>query len=332
VPAAAFFMTAVAALAGERPRAGIAGLAAAVALLIRPALAPALLALVVLPSLRQQRFAIGPAVRFLIPFGCGVGVQMASQWYLYGHPLANGYADVGVLFSLDRLGVNARSHGYWAWRALGPVFLGATAIGLALSSRFTRLTMLLVATSVAAPYLVYRTFDHWETLRFLLPALVLLTIPAAAGILAASRRITAPSGGLLLAAVLTMVTIYFWVSWLRDATVFVMAEQETRYRLAGELVTQITPPGSVVLAQLHSGSIRYYAGRQSVNWERVPAGALPRTIDALRAAGHPVYLLFDGDEERGMFERRHGLTDRWLPGGQRRNIQLLEAPASRAPP
>jgi hypothetical protein len=330
VPAAAFFVGAVASLARERPQAVLGGSAAALALLIRPALGPAVLALTVLPSLRQRRLELHSTIRFLIPLLCGVALQMASQWYLYGHPLANGYGDVGALFSLDRLADNVRSHGYWAWRALGPLFLGSAAIGLAVSSRFTRLTLLIVASTVAAPYLVYRTFDHWETLRFLLPALTLLTIPAAAGVLSLGRRLAGANSGVLVASGLTLAMAYSWTMWLRDATVFVMAEQETRYRLAGELVTQTTARDAVVLAQLHSGSIRYYSNRQSLDWDRIPAGALPATLDALRAAGHPVYVLFDGDEERALFERRHGPTDRWLPGGQRRNVQVLEAPRDAA--
>jgi len=83
-----------------------------------------------------------------------------------------------------------------------------------------------------------------------------------------------------------------------------------------------------VLALQHSGSLRYYAGRQTLNWDQIPSGMLSATADALRIRGYSVFVLIDSDAERAMFESRHGaaLND-WLPVGQRRSMQLLEAPS-----
>jgi hypothetical protein len=39
--------------------------------------------------------------------------------------------------------------------------------------------------------------------------------------------------------------------------------------------------------------------------------------------------MFDGQEERQLFEARHGTVierQKWLPAGQRRNIRVFEAP------
>jgi hypothetical protein len=329
VPAAAFFAIALALLVRDPSRPWLAGAAGAVCLLIRPALAPAVVLLIAVPYLVHRRFHAPTAVAYAVPVACGITVQLLLQWHLYGHPLANGYADMGTLFSIDRAATNIRSHSYWAWRALGPIFAGATAIGFFAVSRSTRMIVAMVLIGVAAPHVVYRTFDHWETLRFLLPALVVLTIPAAAGVLTVCRQAAGSRAGLLLSSAVVLMIAAGWASWLREQAVFVMPEHETRYRLAGELVTHTTPPDAVILAALHSGSIRYYANRPSVNWERIPEGALPATIAALRGAAHPVYLLLDSDEERAMFEAKHGSLAAWLPGGQRRNVQLLEAP--RAP-
>ena len=325
VPAAAFFVAAVAALIRQPARPILAGCAAAMCLLIRPALIPALAALCVIPMISQRRIVVGSIMRYAATLAVGIGLLFAVQWYLYGHPLANGYADMGSLFSLERVGVNARSHGYWAWRSLGPLFLGAAAIGLVLLPRSLSAAVVLITAGVTAPYLPYRTFDHWETLRFLLPAIVLLSLPASAGLLGLARYVAGATGGALAASILVLVIAHTWTTWLRVNNVFVMPEQELRYRLAGELVSQIAPANAVILAQLHSGSIRYYAHRESVNWERVPPGALPATLSALERAGHVTYLLIDNDEERSAFERRHGPTAAWLPAGQRRNVQLFEA-------
>jgi hypothetical protein len=325
VPAAAFFVAAVGALFRQPNRPLLAGCAGIACLLIRPALTPALAALCAIPMIVQGRLDVRTAVRYAATLACGVAVLFAVQWYLYGHPLANGYADMGSLFSLERIGVNARSHGYWAWRSLGPLFLGAAAIGVILVPRPLGAAVVLVMATVTAPYLAYRTFDHWETLRFLLPAVALLSLPAAAGLIALARSVAGAAGGALAASLLVLVIAHTWTTWLRVNTVFTMPDQESRYRLAGELVSQTAPANAVILAQLHSGSIRYYAHRESVNWERIPSGALPATLAALEQAGHPAYLLIDSDEERSAFERRHGPTAAWLPAGQRRNVQLFEA-------
>jgi hypothetical protein len=332
VPAAAFFAIALTLLVRDRPRPWLAGGAAAVCLLIRPAAAPALAMLVAVPYFVRGRFHLSAAVAYAVPLTCGVAVQLLLQWYLYGHPLANGYAEMGTLFSIDRAAINIRSHSYWAWRALGPIFAGATAVGFFVISRSARTIVAMVLLGVASPYVLYRTFDHWETLRFLMPALVFLTVPAAAGVIAVCRQAAGARAGLLLSSAVVLMMAAGWASWLREQAVFVMPEHETRYRLAGELVTNTAPPDAVILAALHSGSIRYYANRLSVNWERIPDGALPATIAALRGAGHPVYLLLDSDEERALFEAMHGSLAAWLPGGQRRNVQLLEAPALPGPP
>ncbi len=304
----------------------LAGLAAALCLFIRPVLAPALASLAIMPSIQSRRLDIRSAVLFAIPLTLAVALQLSLHWYLYGHPFAVAYAPMQTLFSIERVGVNARSHGYWAWMTLGPLFLGVAAVGVAVTSTSTRVAAALVTSIVALPYLAFLTFDHWESLRFLLPALVVLTIPAAAGLVAVSRWTIGPRWGALVVVALVVVLASSWMSWLRVNQVFTMPEHEVRHRLAGELVRQSTPDNAVILAQQHHGSIRYYARRWSIGWDRIPVGALPATVASLRASGYPVYLLIDSALERTLFEARHGSLSDWPPSGQRRSVQLLEAP------
>jgi hypothetical protein len=47
----------------------------------------------------------------------------------------------------------------------------------------------------------------------------------------------------------------------------------------------------VILALQHSGSLRYYARRQTLNWDRIPGGWLAETTRTIQAAGYPVYLI-----------------------------------------
>ena len=192
--------------------------------------------------------------------------------------------------------------------------------------------LLLAAASVAAviPYAIYRPYDHWETLRFILPLLVVSTLVAIVGLFKGARRSAGPLAGPWLAIACTLVFVALWVRWLDRHQVLTLERAEERFGQAGELVVRATPGHAVILASLHSGSLRYYAKRQTLDWAKIPQGQFERTVIALEAAGMPVFLMLDGEEEETAFERRHGrvIDDRaWLPAGQRRDIRLYEAPA-----
>jgi hypothetical protein len=333
VPAAAALLVALAFISRGWPF--TSGIAGGIALLIRPALAPAVITLAVLLLARANARRWNHGLRYLIPVTAAILLQGWTQWYLYGHPLASGYGSIADLFTVRTVATNARIYGYWSFFALGPVWLGAVVIGLAASGRIPRLAVATTVLAIGGPYLLYRPYDHWETLRFLLPAIAVATIVGAAGLMAVTRRVMGASAGAVAAAIVTLAMGVGWMSWLAANGVFLMPEDEMRHRLAGELVTQATTPQSVVLALQHSGSLRYYSRRQTLNWDRIPAGALDSTVQALQQHGFDVYVMIDSDAERVMFESRHGriLQDGgWLPNGQRRNVQLFQAPRLRKVP
>jgi hypothetical protein len=96
-------------------------------------------------------------------------------------------------------------------------------------------------------------------------------------------------------------------------------------------VALATPANAVVLALQHSGSLRYYSGRQTLDWDRIPAGELAASVRALESYGYDVYLMLDSQAERAMFEAKHGDVvnqEGWLPSGQRRSVQLYQSPSS----
>jgi hypothetical protein len=333
VPAAAGLMGAVAALSRVPSRPVLAGCAAALTLMIRPALAPAAFALAFLPPAAFGRRGLSPALWYGGPVIAGALVQGWTQWYLYGDALASGYGSVAALFTLETSRLNLRSYLYWGFLTLGPVWLAGLVAGVASAPRLPRAAVTLLILGVSAPYLFYRPYDHWETLRFLLPALVALTILAAFGLLWVSRRVAGEASGALIASILSLFIAYTWVSWLGTNRVFDMPEHEARHRVVGELVARVTPEHAVILALQHSGSVRYYAQRETLNWNHIPAGQFTPTVQAIQARGLPVYLLIDSDEERVIFEAQHGLALQnagWLPGGQYRNVQLFEAARQQA--
>jgi hypothetical protein len=163
----------------------------------------------------------------------------------------------------------------------------------------------------------------------------LATVVAAAGLAAVARRAFSEPVALVAVALLTAMLAWGSWTWIARNQVLTMPRHEARHRLAGELVAQATSSDGVVMALQHSGSLRYYTDRQTVNWDRIPPGALDASVRALQANGHHVYVLIDSDAERAMFETRHGpaLTGGgWLPGGQRRSMQLFEATPREAQP
>lgn len=328
VPAAAALATSVAALSRPLRWPVLAGLAGAGAIVIRPALGPLVMLLALVPMIVDGRTVLAETRRYLIPVIAGVVFQAWSQWYLYGHPLASGYGGIAGLFSLDTLATNARSYGYWGGLALGPVWVVASAVGFSRGGRRLRVVSTVVVAGVALPYLFYRPYDHWETLRFLLPAIHVLTLLAAGGLMWAARRAAGEGFGLVAATTIALLMIGSWVQWFEGQRVSAMPAHESRHALAGALVAHASPDRSVVLALQHSGSLRYYAGRRTINWDRIPAGELTVTVRALQATGFDVFLMIDSPEERTLFERRHGraLEDgSWLPAGQRRDVQLFRA-------
>jgi hypothetical protein len=327
VPAAACILLAVAAL--TRGRFALCGCSAAAALMIRPALAPASASLAIVPLLLQRRAGVQAAVAVAAPVAIAAFIEAGVHAHLYGAVFASGYGAVGDLFAVERLAANLRSYTYWAVTSMGLPAMASIALGLAASGRDARVTTALVTMAAVAPHLLYRTYDHWETLRFLLPAIALLTIVCARGIVTTARWLPGALAGPLAAVVVTIAIAWSWVGWMEASGVFLMPEHERRHRLAAEMVERTTPADAVVLALQHSGSLRYYAHRDTLNWDQIPDGSLRETVRVLRDHGRPVFVITDSEAERARFREKHGLVleeDGWLPAGQRRDVQLYEAP------
>jgi hypothetical protein len=60
----------------------------------------------------------------------------------------------------------------------------------------------------------------------------------------------------------------------------------------------------VVLAALHSGSIRFYGQRETIRWDQIPADKLEATLHNLRDQGYEPYLALDVPSEPPLFDER----------------------------
>jgi hypothetical protein len=284
-------------LATERePRMVPLGALTGLALLIRPNLAPAAIVIAVWCLVfgwrRVAVFAVAAA-----PFLIGLLWLNAA---LYGHPLQSGYGSVGELFSPAHVTTNVENYG----RALIETQLGWPLIGVAAllvapreRRRHVGLGLALVA-AIAAVYLVYRPLPEWWYLRFLLPALPIMTVFALAAVAWATRR---PLVAIPIALVL--VAYMANTSAMRDA--LDLSRLERRFRTAATVAAQRLSPHAVFLTVWESGSVRYHGGRDAVLWDSLDSAALPEAIQWLAERGQDVYIMIE-DWEEPQFRERFG--------------------------
>ena len=278
-----------------------AGLAAGAAVITRPAL---LVAAAVIPlaahrgDTARQRFAIASAGLALMLL-----VLMAIQHQLFGSSFATGYGRGAALFSWSHVATNLGIFTRHGWEVLGPLFIPGLIIGIFAARPESRNKPLAIFAAVTVPYLFYLPFDHWETVRFLLPGLVPLTIVAADGLIHIARLPRKPA--VTAAVVIAFLAIVAGRSeiLLRASSVWDVASLESRYPLAGEWINVNTPQASVVMANQHSGSLRWYAKRQTIRWDFIEPDQLVTTVRELQAHGATVYVALEGDEV-AMFDRR----------------------------
>jgi hypothetical protein len=285
-----------------------AGLAAGAAVITRPAL---LVAAAVIPLAAHRGDA--PKQRLLsagLGVAAGVLVQMAIQWTLFGSPFSTGYGAAENLFALSHVPENLKIFlGRHAWDVLGPLWIPGLIIGIFASRPEPRGKPAMVFAAVMLPYLFYLPFDHWETLRFLLPGIVPLTIIVADGLMHIARMPRMPVVAMTLVAAFMVVFAGRSHLLLERSSVWRVADLEQRYPLAGEWVNVNTPPQSVVLANQHSGSLRWYGNRPTLRWDLMDPSQLATTIHELQSHGAAVYVALEGIEGAMFDQRFAGVID-----------------------
>lgn len=311
VPAAFWVMAAVAALWRDRPWAFVGGVSAGMAMLTRP---PLLLAAIAIGGVAAWK-GRGPLSKYAAGLAPAIIGLLVLHWRLYGHPLNSGYGSAGALFGASVIAENLTIQAKWLTIVLTPLLpLGFLVACLWGHRRFAWFAGVLFV-SVALPYTLYRAvFVDWEILRFLLPGLVPLGIVCADGFLAALSRAgfktVGPNGtrvtqwmpvAALAIAVFAAIGSH---SYLSNHNVFGLWRQESKYPLVGDWFQQHTSGDTIVLAALHSGSLRYYGGHSTLRWTEIPPDKLANTVDVLERRGYRCYLVLDGAEEEQEFRQR----------------------------
>ncbi len=314
VPAAAFWALATwKVLQPSRGSAVIAGVAAAIAILTRPNLVPlaAVLGAWILWPRADESFQarVRPFIVFSVPVVlAGLTIAWINQT-LFGSPLSSGYGATGQLFSVTNVLTNVQRYGGWLAETQTPLTLTSVVALIVPASRLWpspgawRGALLLAAMAMAvfAMYAFYIPFEAWWFLRLLLPAWPALCVGTVALIAAVSQL-----GGTRAREVQAMAIIALGIYTALVANrlqVFPGNEGERRYATVAQLVQQATDPSSVILASIHTGPIRYYAGRDTMRFDLLDEAWLDRAVAWLTAQGRHPYFLIE-DWERPIFEQR----------------------------
>lgn len=279
---------------------GAAGVACALAVLIRPNLAP----LAAVPL-----FAIGLNVRrlamFSLPVAAAAAVLMWLQWQWYGSPFRSGYGAADELFAFTNIAANASR--YFGWLVTTAPILVTAPIGVWLAWR-TRPARPLAAFAVlvVAAYLVYAVFDVWSYLRFLLPAVAVAAVFTAVALAVMLQRMRGAARVAVLLA-LSLALVAHGVSQARTRDTFRLVDQQRRVSQAATFLTAL-PTHTVIMAGEQSGALRYYTGLSILRWDLASPESLISSLVALGVAGKPVVIALDA-WEREPFRARFRAVD-----------------------
>lgn len=266
-----------------------AGICCAVAVLIRPNLAPLAAIPVLAIGLNVRRLAV-----FSLPVAVAAVILMFLQNMWYESPLRSGYGTAEELFAFSNIGANVSRYLSWLM-ATSPVLLIAP-IGAVLLRRHA-LTKPLVAFSalVVAAYLVYAVFDVWSYLRFLLPAMAVAAVFAGAALAEGLNRL--PMRLRLAGALVLILAISaHGISQARGLDTFRLADQQKRVAQVAEFISTTLPADTVIISGEQSGAMRYYTGRSILRWDAASPDAVSAALSTLTAAGRPIVIALDAWE------------------------------------
>jgi hypothetical protein len=296
-----------------------AGVAVALALPVRPNLAPtaAVLGLWLVtagrPSTRSHwRARLIDGAAFGLAALPGLLVPMWSNARLYGSPFESGYGDIGAFYQWRHFPINlyqytARMFEAQAW--LAPVGIVAALAPIQKlwpdsRTRSIRTMAALFAASLLVQYLFYEPARDSGFLRYLLPAWPFFMVGLAQVLLLPARPRRSLGGrgrGGLIALLVVAYGANAMYDMSRKGSLPPLSER--KYFGAAELARVRTEPNSILFAMQHSGSARYYAGRMTLRYDILNPAWLDRSVAWLSEHGVHAYALLD-DWEAKDFQKR----------------------------
>lgn len=298
----------------------LVGLAAGVAILIRPNLVPLSIPLGLWYTIRRQ--ADGDS-RFLSAalFALGTLPAIVAVAFLndrlYGSPLSSGYGALNDLYAWSHVGPNLRRYFAWFIFAQTPIALAGLAALLfpvrrlwpaASDLRIVPILAIFVAL-LWGQYIAYEVWESWGFLRFLLPSWPLIMVGLAAVLLAVGdpwlQRLPRAIAQAALALLIVLLGVWTFSIAVRDG-VFRERQISAPEAPLGQLVRKHTVDNSVVLVWERSGTIRFYSGRTTLRYDYLDREWLDRAVAWLRERGVHVYAVLDPNHREQCLRRFAG--------------------------
>jgi hypothetical protein len=304
---------------GGRLSPAIVGLAAGIAILIRPNLVPLTIPLGMWYLIRRHNDGASRLLSgalFVIGVLPAIALIAFLNNRLYGSPLSSGYGTLDELYAWAHVIPNLRRYFAWFMFAETPVALvGLVALLLPTRRLWTAATDLRIVPILAlfvallwGQYLAYGVFDSWGFLRFLLPSWPLIMAGVAAMLLAASNawlsRLPRVAGHAAFA--LLIVLLGGWTFSIAIRGGVFNREVAAPEAPLGQLVRKHTVDNSVVLVWERSGTIRYYSGRTTLRYDFLDGDWLDRAVAWLRGRGVHVYAVLDPNHREQCLRRFAG--------------------------
>jgi dolichyl-phosphate-mannose-protein mannosyltransferase len=315
VPVAAAWAAAFYLLLGTKlSSAAGAGLLSGAAILIRPNLAP--LAAVMgthyafrMRDAKARRLAVGQLLVFGTTALPGALAVAAINQHLFGSPLVSGYGGLGDLFAWTRVAANLRNYLGWLVDAHTPVVLfGLAAIFVPLRRLWPetqdRSVFIVIGTFVIVLWTIYcawLVFDTWYFTRFLLSSWPFIMLGVGAVAMALFRTAVPFIKPAIICSVIALGIVQ--IQFAANRTVFKIGWGEKRNVVVAQLAQRVTEPNSVIVSLIHSGSLRYYAGRMTLNYVWLDGKWLDGAVEWLRDNGVHTYALLE-DWEMPEFRQR----------------------------
>jgi hypothetical protein len=301
-----------AATVSSRLRPWLIGAATGVAILVRPNLAPAAVVAGVWLLLDQQPWSnrIRNALYFSLAAAPSLAVALLLNATLYGHPLRVGYGVVDDLFSVTYVLPNLQRYGNAIVQTTFAIPLLGLIGPLMFGDQQRRLAGLAIgiAGAITGVYLLYRSFEEWWYLRFLMPAIVPMTAVAiAAAFEFADRKLPRANHSAMSAFGLIVVALIAvaGVKVASERQAFDLQRLEARFWRTGQVVRDRIPSNALAIAVWQSGTIRFHAGREAVLWDSLAPEWLDQAIAWLRSRGYDPHIVVERWEEP-LFRQRFG--------------------------
>ena len=309
---AALWIGAVLALGGQsRGTVVVAGLAAALALAVRPNLVLVAAAVWTAATLTADGGLVAKVRRgalLALPLAVAAAVVAWINLRLWGSPFASGYGATDDLFVSANVLPNLARLWQWtietrAWWTLAAV---PAVAALAVSAPRARVwpAVALVA-GILVSYLPYAVFAEWWYLRFYLPAwpvLATATVVLAWRLLHRVSRDAAPLAVLALAVAIAGPGLR--LTSAQD--VFDLWRGAQRYPAVATWVRDSAPANTVLWSVQHSGALAANGATTVARWDYLAPEALDARVEALAARGRASWVVLDDWEEAAWRQRFAG--------------------------